>query len=193
MALAPINRFQHPVSPNFDECLFGTKQSNKSNDNDNNNNNNDSTSTLDTTSPTSELGTTTTTANSVLVTNVITTIPQKTEESERYIKEFLSKMRPELLKKRGMKNVVSIKKLMQQIQPTALSKKESFVAAMETMDIEDEEGNDNCNNVNDNSDNYLNTVNNGKIWMKLLQFCENHRPAYYGTNSIIRNFLLIKI
>ncbi|CAG8558572.1 11390_t:CDS:2 [Diversispora eburnea] len=66
---------------------------------------------------------------------------KEAKESEKYIKEFLSKMRSELLKKRGIKNVVSIKKLMQQSQPSE----------------------------------------KGKIWMKLLQFCDNCRPAYYGT------------
>ncbi|CAG8450132.1 15669_t:CDS:2 [Dentiscutata erythropus] len=157
MTMAPINRFQHPVPPNFADMVFGNTRNNDSNSKD-------------------------------PICNFL--IPEKTKESEKYIKEFLSTVRPELLKKRGVKTPVSVKDLMLQT-----TKFEPF-----RMDIDDNINNE-CENmdwsirsgtvtrecsfvtVSEISVDDLSSVfrNNKKIWMKLLQFEENYRPPYYGT------------
>ncbi|CAG8441239.1 7244_t:CDS:2 [Acaulospora colombiana] len=156
VTVAPINRFQHPVSPNFDELVFGNKQG---------------------TGPNSpepcEL-----------------TESQKAEESKRYLKEFFSKVRPELLGKRGKKNVISIKELMHQ---SVLTRTGSAVDAMEVdSDPSHVEKMDWLKTGNDKAtvkremtelsvDDTLNLLKDrSRVWMKLLQFGENYRPAYYG-------------
>ncbi|CAG8470138.1 530_t:CDS:2 [Acaulospora morrowiae] len=160
MTMAPINRFQHAVSSNFDELVFGNKQEAESNPSES--------------------------RNSVT--------PQRTEESKKYIKEFLSKVRPELLKKRGMKTIIPIKDLMRQ---SVLTRMESIVDAMEVdndqnrvekmdwMKIEnDEMVNRETSRMTELSvdDDTLNLLaDKSKVWMKLLQFGEDKRPAYYGT------------
>ncbi|CAG8616388.1 10982_t:CDS:10, partial [Racocetra persica] len=115
-------------------------------------------------------------------------IPQKTKESEKYIREFLSTVRPGLLKKRGMKALVSAKELILQTKHEPLK-----------MDVDDD--NNGCESMDwsthsgtvtrecsfisvaDMAVDDLSSLfgDDKKIWMKLLQFEENYRPPYYGT------------
>ncbi|CAG8613598.1 14174_t:CDS:10, partial [Racocetra fulgida] len=105
-------------------------------------------------------------------------IPQKTKESEKYIREFLSTVRPELLKKRGMKALASAKELI--LQTTKQHEPHK-------MDIDDDNNNgcEKCSFISmaDMAVEDLSSLfgDDKKIWMKLLQFEENYRPPYYGT------------
>ncbi|KAF0429403.1 chromatin assembly factor 1 subunit A-domain-containing protein [Gigaspora margarita] len=153
MTMAPINRFQHPVAPNFAEMVFGNTRNNESNSDD------------------------------------PIPIPEKNKESEKYIKEFLSTVRPELLKKRGVKAPVSVKDLM--LQTTKLEPPRMDIDDInneyESMDwsIRSETVTRECSfvSVSEMSMDDPSSLfrNNKKIWMKLLQFEENYRPPYYGT------------
>ncbi|CAG8725766.1 639_t:CDS:2, partial [Cetraspora pellucida] len=114
-------------------------------------------------------------------------IPQKTKESEKYIREFLSTVRPELLKKRGTKTLVSAKELILQTnhEPLKMDVDDDNNSGCESMDwsIRSGTATKECSfvSVSETSVDDLSSLfrDKKKIWMKLLQFEENYRPPYY--------------
>ncbi|CAJ0861349.1 13130_t:CDS:2, partial [Entrophospora sp. SA101] len=154
MTMAPINKFQHPLDANFEKLVL----------NEYNNINN-------------------------------IKLPEqqqqsKLESKEYYIKEYLSAVRPKLLKKRGINLPINIKKLFS-LKNTINSNYKEMV--IKDHDI-DANGDDNKKMMDIKSDDQysvveelsmedkLNLLNDkSKVWIKLLQFGENHRPSYYGT------------
>ncbi|CAG8727351.1 23921_t:CDS:2 [Cetraspora pellucida] len=158
MTMAPVNRFQHPVAPNFAEMVFGNTRNNDSN-------------------------------SENLLCNP--SIPQKTKESEKYIREFLSTVRPELLKKRGTKTLVSAKEIILQTnhEPLKMDIDDDNNNGCESMDwsIRSGTATKECSfvSVSEMPVDDLSSLfrDKKKIWMKLLQFEENYRPPYYGIDD----------